>query len=153
MLAELQRGRQGRRMTLDLHIPETPSGADRDAILAPLRAYNIVRAGDLRYKPVAIVLANEQGERVGGLWGECAYDWLFIEYLAVPESHRGIGCGSQLMDRAEAIARAHGCVGIWLDTFSFQARGFYEKLGFAVFGTIVDFPPGHQRFFLQKRLG
>jgi len=57
------------------------------------------------------------------------------------------------MDRAEAIARAHGCVGIWLDTFSFQARGFYEKLGFAVFGTMEDFPPGHQRFFLQKRLG
>ncbi len=140
-------------MTLQLHIPETPSDADRDAILAPLRAYNIARAGDLRYKPVAIVLTNEQGERVGGLWGECAYDWLFVEYLAVPEAHRGADHGTALMEQAEAIARAHGCVGIWLDTFSFQARGFYEKLGFTVFGTIDDFPPGHQRLFLQKRLG
>ncbi|MGC6728099.1 hypothetical protein ACP0GO_26835, partial [Escherichia coli] len=41
---------------------------------------------------------------------------------------------------------------MWLDTYSFQARGFYEKLGYTVFGTIDDFPPGHQRFFGRKRL-
>lgn len=139
-------------MTLALHVPGMPTDKDREAILAPLRAYNIAQAGDLRFKPVAILLTDESGNRVGGLWGECAYDWMFVEYLAVPEHYRRANYGSQLMARAEAIARAHGCVGIWLDTFSFQARGFYEKLGFELFGAIEDFPVGHQRFFLRKRL-
>ncbi|MDB5536981.1 MAG: Acetyltransferase family protein, partial [Devosia sp.] len=43
-------------------------------------------------------------------------------------------------------------VGIWLDTFSFQARPFYEKLGYSVFGTIPDYPPGGARYFLSKTL-
>jgi hypothetical protein len=51
----------------------------------------------------------------------------------------------------EAIRR--GCRGAYLDTFSYQARPFYEKLGYAVFGTLDDYPPGHQRFFMRKRLG
>ena len=65
---------------------------------------------------------------------------------------RGAGLGRQLLQRAEAIARERGCHGLWLDTFSFQARGFYEKLGFSLFGEIEDYPPGHSRFFLRKRL-
>lgn len=139
-------------MTLRLTIPETPTDEDRAAVLAPLRAYNLAQAGDPRFEPVAIVLTDDAGARVGGLWGKCAYDWLFVEFLAVPEAYRGAGHGAALMKEAEAIARARGCVGIWLDTYSFQARGFYEKLGYAVFGAIDDFPIGHQRFFLRKRL-
>jgi len=50
--------------------------------------------------------------------------------------------------RGRAMRR--GCSGAWLDAFSFQARGFYEKLGYAVFGSIEDYPPGHSRFFLKK---
>jgi hypothetical protein len=52
---------------------------------------------------------------------------------------------------AEDEARALGCVGVWLDTFSFQARGFYERHGYEVFGTLDEFPAPHQRFFLRKR--
>ncbi|RZM14506.1 MAG: GNAT family N-acetyltransferase, partial [Pedobacter sp.] len=72
------------------------------------------------------------GNHVGGLWGKCAYDWLFVDLLAVPEEYRGENHGKALMERAEEIARANDCVGMWLDTFEFQARGFYEKLGFQV---------------------
>ena len=56
------------------------------------------------------------------------------------------------MEQAEAVAREQGCVGIWLDTFTFQAPGFYRKLGYALFGEIPDYPPGSSRFFLSKRL-
>jgi hypothetical protein len=45
-----------------------------------------------------------------------------------------------------------GCHGVWLDTFTFQARGFYERLGYSVFGAIEDYPPGHSRHFLKKDL-
>jgi hypothetical protein len=54
------------------------------------------------------------------------------------------------MAAAEAYARERGCRGAYLETFSFQARPLYEKLGFKVFGEIKDFPPGHSHFFLKK---
>jgi GNAT superfamily N-acetyltransferase len=138
-------------MTLRMTTPKNPSEADRDAVLAPLRAYNISRAGDPRIRPVAVLLTDEHGDHVGGLWGKCVYDWLFVELLAVPEEHRGGNYGKALMERAESIARANGCIGIWLDTYEFQARGFYERLGFEVFGTLEDHPIGQKRFFLHKR--
>jgi GNAT superfamily N-acetyltransferase len=139
-------------MALLITIPEAPSDADRDAIIAPLRAYNVSQAGDPQIRPVAILLTDESGEHVGGLWGKTAYDWLFVELLAVPEDHRGKKLGTALMEEAEKIARANDCIGIWLDTYEFQARGFYEKIGFEVFGTLEDHPMGRRRFFLRKRL-
>lgn len=139
-------------MTLRITIPESPSSADRDAIVEPLRAYNISQAGDSGSRVVTVLLTDEHGHHVGGLWGRCAYDWLFVELLAVPEEHRGRNHGRALMEQAESIARANDCVGLWLDTYEFQARGFYEKLGFEVFGTLDDHPIGQKRFFLRKRL-
>ena len=63
----------------------------------------------------------------------------------------GRGVGRELMDRAETRARERGCHSAWLDTFSFQARGFYEKRGYEEFGQL-DYPPDHHRHFMQKRL-
>ena len=139
-------------MSLRITRSEAPSDADRKAVLAPLRAYNISQAGDPRIAPVAILLTDDDGKAVGGLWGKTSYDWLFVELLAVPDAWRGGGYGTALMQEAELVARAHGCVGIWLDTFEFQARGFYEKLGYALFGTLEDHPVGRRRYFLSKRL-
>jgi GNAT superfamily N-acetyltransferase len=83
--------------------------------------------------------------------GAVSYDWLFVELLFVPEADRGRSLGTALIGQAEALARKRGCVGLWLETFAFQARGFYERLGFTVFGTLEDNPVGHSHFFLRKR--
>ncbi|MFK4810829.1 GNAT family N-acetyltransferase [Devosia sp. ZW T5_3] len=95
----------------------------------------------------------QTGATDGGLTARFGLGWMFIELLFVPERLRGQGVGRQLMAEAERIAREHGLVGIRLDTFEFQARGFYEKLGFTVFGEIADHPPGSSRYFLSKLLG
>ncbi|MCB9992364.1 MAG: GNAT family N-acetyltransferase [Hyphomicrobiaceae bacterium] len=92
------------------------------------------------------------GDVVGGLWGPYYYDWLFVEFLSLPEEARGEGLGRKMMQEAERFARNIGLTGIWLDTFSWQAQGFYEKLGYQVFGEIEDFPDGQSRLFLKKRL-
>ena len=139
-------------MAWRLAVRDDPADTDREAILAPLRAYNRAQAGDARVRQVAIVVEDEAGAVAGGLWGRIGYGWLFIELLVVPEAARGAGLGRQLMARAEAMARDAECAGIWLDTFEFQARGFYEKLGFSLFGTLDDYPAGHHRYFLMKRL-
>jgi len=138
-------------MTLRLTVPDAPSETHRDAVTVPLRAYNVSQGGEPHIRPVAVMLTDEGGRHVGGLWGKCVYDWLFVELLAVPEEHRAKDYGTALMAQAETIARANGCIGIWLDTYEFQARGFYEKLGFEVFGTLDDHPIGRKRFFLRKR--
>jgi GNAT superfamily N-acetyltransferase len=139
-------------MTIRLQIPDAPTLEDREAVLALLCTYNERMAGPAHAEPIAILLRDAEDRPVGGLLGRSSYDWLFIEYLAVPEALRGQRLGSALIAEAERIARARGCCGLWLDTFAFQARGFYEKLGFTVFGTLEDHPRGSRRFFLSKRL-
>lgn len=134
-------------------ICDTPTDADRDAILAPLATFNADNGYPADSRPVALLLNDEGGNTVGGLWGRTVYDWLFVDYLVVPESMRGRDLGTQLMVRAEAIAADRGCVGSWLTTFTFQAQGFYEKLGYAVFGTLDNSPGDNVRIFMQKRLG
>lgn len=130
----------------------TPDDAVRAAILAPLIAHNDAAGGPTERKQVAIVIRDDAGAIIGGLWGRSGYRWLFVEYLALPPQARGQGQGTALMLAAEAEARRLDCLGVWLDTYSFQARGFYEKLGYRVFGQIDDYPPGAARFFLSKRL-
>ncbi|GGB17030.1 N-acetyltransferase [Sphingomonas metalli] len=131
---------------------ESPTDADRDAILRPLVAHNDGKVGPTERHMIALALRDDAGETAGGLWGVVSYRWLFVQYLAVPPELKGQGHGRALMRAAEDEARRLGCVGIWLDTFSFQARGFYEKLGYAAFGQIDDYPPGESRFFLSKRI-
>lgn len=139
-------------MTLSIELTQNPTPEDREAILAPLRAYNVAQAGEGKSELLALLVRNDQGEILGGLYGRFFYQWLFIELLSVPEQARGEGMGSKLMNMAEELAREKECLGIWLDTFDFQAPEFYKKLGYSELGQIVDYPPGHKRFFFQKRL-
>jgi GNAT superfamily N-acetyltransferase len=128
--------------------------ADLDAIGEPLAAFNHRAMGrHSGYRPFAFHLTERPGgEPIGGLAGWSDWDWLFIVMIFVPESLRGQGLGRELMQRAENHARDGNLRGIWLDTFDFQARPFYEKLGYTVFGTLDDHPIGGQRYFMQKRL-
>jgi GNAT superfamily N-acetyltransferase len=70
----------------------------------------------------------------------------------IREELRGRGYGHRLLASAEDEARRRGAKNAYLDTFSFQAPGFYKKHGYRVFGELHDFPTGHQRYFLTKEL-
>ena len=70
----------------------------------------------------------------------------------VSDEARGGGHGSKLMHAAEELARSRNCIGVYLSTFEFQARPFYEKLGYSVFGTLEGYPPGYSQHYLVKRL-
>src|ERR1700740_1317086 len=129
-----------------LTVEDAPAEADTDVMAFGLEAYNEGRCPQpLAWRPLAIFL-REEARIVAGLAGETYCGWLFVKYLWVSDGLRGRGVGRELMDRAEVRARERGCHSAWLDTFSFQARGFYEKLGYKEFGQL-DYPLDHYRHF------
>jgi GNAT superfamily N-acetyltransferase len=113
---------------------------------------NFARTGTATWHPVGYFLKNPRGEWLAGLTGYVWGGWLHVNLVWVTESLRGQRHGSRLMDAAEAFAAEHGCLGVTLETHSFQAPGFYAKRGYEVFGTLEDYPPGHSKLFLRKRL-
>jgi GNAT superfamily N-acetyltransferase len=130
-----------------------PDSGDVDAVADGLAISNRIASGrDHGWGRFAFFVREPGTQRpVGGLTGWTDHDWFFVHLLYLPEHLRGQGHGRDLMERAEAFARGRGCIGMWLDTYSFQARPFYESLGFHVFGTIDDHPIGGARYFMQKR--
>ena len=134
-----------------LQLEAEPDAGLRERILAPLVAHNTEAAGPGDRGLLAITVRDEQDEVVGGLWARIGYGYMFVELLALGPA-RGHGLGRQVMAMAEAEARARGLLGIWLDTWTFQAPGFYQRLGFTECGRITDYPPGHDRIFYLKRL-
>ena len=130
-----------------------PALEDHDRILALLNEDNRRRAEMVDRSDIAVLLRDpETGEVVGGLWAEDDFAWVFVKYLVVPEQLRGQGLGAQLMQRAEEEARERGRIGIWLNTFDFQSRGFYEKLGYEPFGRLDGTNAADGQTFLRKHL-
>jgi GNAT superfamily N-acetyltransferase len=117
-----------------------------------LAMFNVAQTGVANWHPVQIFLKDSTGEVMGGLLGVIWAGWMFVSMLWLRESIRGSGYGSKLMLAAEQHAIEKGCANSYLDTHSWQARPFYEKLGYEVFATLEDFPVGHKKFFLRKRL-
>ena len=127
-----------------------PEPSLRAKILEPLAAFNDGAAGPGRCGLLAVTVRNAAGDVVGGLWGRTGYGFLFVELLALGPARRQ-GLGRKVMAEAEAEARRRGLLGMWLDTWTFQAPGFYQKLGFTECGRITEYPPGHDRIFYVKR--
>lgn len=137
---------------LKLEIETSPAPEDEQVVLAGLRRHNdeyVPWGADVTF---AVFLRTFEGEIVGGVRAKAGRGWLHIATLWVEESVRGREYGTRLIAAAEAEARRLGCHSAYVDTFSFQARPFYERCGYEVFGTLDDFPAGHQRFFMRKSL-
>ena len=103
-------------------------------------------------KPARIFMWNRDGEIMGGLTGTMFGGWLYISLLWIEKSLRGNGYGTKLMRMAEKEAAKAGCKYVHLDTYSFEARPFYEKLGYELFAKLDDYPLGYCKYFLKKQL-
>ena len=135
-----------------VQLEREPADTVRAAILDGLRAFNRRHAEAPGFEPLVLSARDEGGEIVGGLVGVCGWHWLHVDLLWVDEAHRGAGVGRRLLREAEAEARRRGVRHVDLDTFDFQARPFYEREGYVVFGALEDYPPGHTRYFMKKDL-
>ena len=131
--------------------PNAPQGL-WNLIDSRLGSFNVAKTGFDEFYPVSIFLRGTNDEVVGGLIGNIWARWLFVRDLWISEPERGNGWGSKLMAEAERYAIEKGAEAAYLDTHSFQARPFYEKLGYKVFGVLEDHPPGHSHYWLTKKL-
>lgn len=98
------------------------------------------------------VVRNSRGEVTAAMTAMLLWDWLYIDELWVADETRGTGLGRQLMEAGEALALAEGLEGIWLWTQSWQAEGFYLRLGYQEFTRFDNFPRGFSRIGLRKTL-
>jgi GNAT superfamily N-acetyltransferase len=113
---------------------------------------NVERTGDGKVERLCVVARDSGNTVVGGIYGEIYWGWLNVMTLWVSRPLRRRGLGSQLLSRAETEALAKGCHGAYLDTFTFQNVTLYTRAGYEIFGTLEQFPNGHSRHFLRKRL-
>jgi GNAT superfamily N-acetyltransferase len=137
-------------MPFHYKVTDAADASVRQQIAGPLVRFNESQAGPINFRPLVVVLTDGEERIVGGLWGGTAYGWLHVDLLVVPAEARGHGVGTRLMQLAEEEALARGCHSAWLDTHDFQARPFYERLGYVRFAELADFPVGHSKIFLKK---
>lgn len=143
----------GQQSNILIEVQASPTDEDVRAVQnGELWAFNVAQTGDDKLERLVIRVYAEGGEAIGGLVGTYVWGWLHIETVILTEAFRHQGIGSQLLVAAEKDAWARGYRNIFLETMSFQARPFYEKLGYTVFGVLEDFPPGHQQYFMRKSL-
>jgi GNAT superfamily N-acetyltransferase len=135
---------------VDIVIEEKPTKETLAILDNGLDVYN-AKFSPEHFEEFVTALKTPAGEVKGGIYALTWAGMLFIKWLWIDEAYRRNGHGRKLMASAEEEGRRRGCTTVWLDTFEFQARPFYEKLGYSSFGTL-DYPAGFKRFFLQKAL-
>lgn len=131
---------------------EPASESEAEAICAGLRRFNSEIIGAHEFQSLWLAARDSDGAMIGGAVGYVGLGWLHLEALWIEPAARGLGLGAALLRQAEQRARDLGAEHAHLDTFDWQAEGFYLKQGYREFGRLHDFPRGRQRLFLQKSL-
>jgi len=135
-------------ITLDAN----PSANDLRQLLDGVRAFNRALSGNDCPRSVACFLRDQEGRIVGGAQGDLWGRSVHIAAMWVAEEHRGKGHGSALLGTIEAYAASQGYKLSYLETTSFQARPFYEKLGYRLFGELQGIDDECTLYFMRKNL-
>jgi GNAT superfamily N-acetyltransferase len=138
--------------TWKIAIEPTLRPDDMNVVIGGLKDYNAAHANGDTPDYFLISVRDTDGNMVGGLLGATYLGWTQVSALWMPDALRGQGIGTQLMAQAEALARERACPRMFVETLSFQALPFYEKLGYRVVSRIDDFPPGGARYALTRIL-
>lgn len=122
-----------------------------DALVDGVREHKYENMGREETKPLSVIARDEDDKLIGGVSGRMIYKNFLIGVVWVDKEARGTGLGRSLMELAEVEAKKLGCLVAQVDTLSFQAPVFYEKLGFETVGVVPGFPGSPERYFLLKK--
>jgi GNAT superfamily N-acetyltransferase len=114
--------------------------------------YNLQKAGPFHYKRTVLTVRDDKKRVLGGVILQSYWRETYVELLWLSARARRLGFGRKLMQEAERRARRRGSRLMHLNTYSFQAPGFYEKLGFKRFGGMAGSPKGASRHWFVKQL-
>ncbi|MDD1780182.1 GNAT family N-acetyltransferase [Enterovibrio sp. ZSDZ35] len=129
-----------------------PAKDDIEEIRGHLIKYNDANLNGEKEEPVAIFVTGDDGNKIAGITAELWGQWLIVKLLWVSEAHRAEALGKTLLTQLEAFAVSRGCTKALVDTFSFQARPFYEIQGYVCQWTLDDYPTSTKLHFLVKDL-
>lgn len=135
---------------------ENCKDGDADYIIDKLVEYNLSQVPaeqEVLFDTLDKKITDDNGNIIAGCVVKM-YCWnvACIDTLWVDETYRGKGLGAKLLAEVENTAKEKGCYLIHLDTFDFQAKDFYEKQGYEVFGILEDCPKEHCRYYLMKKI-
>lgn len=140
-------------MKYKFQIENNPSQEDLDLIMNGLTEHSAPYTDDSEaFVNITLMMRDENDKVIGGSIGIIIWNWFYVSHLWVHSNLRDCGLGKEIMNRFENAARERGCEKAHLDTFSFQAKPFYESLGYKVFAELGDYPKGHKKFFMCKDL-
>ncbi len=133
---------------------ENCKDGDADYIIDRLVEYNLSQVS-AKQKELFDTLDKKITDDNGNIIAGCVaimncWNVAYIDTLWVDSKYRGKGLGARLLAEIEKTAKAKGGYLVHLDTFDFQAKEFYEKQGYEVFGVLEDCPKGHCRYYLKK---
>ncbi len=137
---------------LELVFDPLPGAALTRLVTEGVDLYNVAATGLSDWYSANFFLRSARGEWLGGLLGEIWGGWLTVRHLWVATAARKCGNGKRLLQAAENYALERSCFAATLETHSFQALTFYQRQGYEVFGRLEDYPPGHSKLYLRKRL-
>lgn len=134
----------------EIEVTDAPAATDVERLGNGLTEHSLAFTVERGFLPVSVSVRDSAGELVGGIAAFHNWNWLQINLVWLRDDLRGTGLGSRMLERVLEEGRARGCGAAHLDTFSYQARPFYERHGFEVFAELEDYPPGHRRFYMKK---
>jgi ribosomal protein S18 acetylase RimI-like enzyme len=125
-----------------------------DTVIEGLRHFNSPYLGKQKSTHFAVYLRDEKNQVVGGVlaWMRPGIQLLYIDSIWISKPVRNKGYGNQLMLVAEAEGKKHGCTHAQVDTLSFQAEPFYQKLGYERIGVVEKHYGPHDSIFMRKEL-
>ena len=103
-------------------------------------------------RPFSVFLKDREQNVLGGVTGVSFYGSLYVDMLWVDIALRRQGWGTKLMKEAEKIGRERGARFVTLNTMDWEARPFYENLGYSVEFTREGYDQLSKMFMLRKTL-
>jgi GNAT superfamily N-acetyltransferase len=141
---------------MNIEVTTSPNQNDLETISKGIKSFNqqhipdeVVFELDTKFAAFA---KDESGNVIGGITATAYWNYCILELLWLSSEARGKNLGSQLMDAAEHFAKQQGFEYMRTETVSFQAKPFYEKRGYKVFGELPNYPKGHTTYCLLKEL-
>ncbi|ATY89745.1 GNAT family N-acetyltransferase [Pectobacterium atrosepticum] len=134
---------------MNLNVTDTPEPDEEEFVIESLWKHN-EQYESVDISPLFLNFKDDENNIIAGLISRTWWGALEVQYLWVSEAYRKSGLGRKLMQKAENEALKRGYHQAYVDTFGFQAKGFYEKLGYTEYGNLPGYAHKHTRHYLAK---